>query len=69
MSIYGENCHRCEQKTRRKRDNKPTCGHCIAVLDSRHEKIRKCPVDSTDMNKEIVQNIFSIFKTNISFIF
>ena len=57
MNIYGENCHRCEQKTRRKRKDKPTCGHCIEILESRHEEIRKCPVDETEMRKEILHNI------------
>ena len=57
MNIYGENCHRCGQKTRRKRKDKPTCGHCIAILESRHEEIRKCPVDETEMRKEILHNI------------
>lgn len=57
MNIYGENCHRCKQKTRRARKNKPTCGHCIAILDSRHEEIRNCPVDNNKMKKEIIQNI------------
>jgi len=57
MNIYGENCHRCNQKTRRTRKNEPTCGHCIAILDSRHEEIRNCPVDNNKMKKEIIQNI------------
>ena len=57
MNIYGENCHRCNQKTRRTRKNKPTCGHCIAILDSRHEEIRNCPVDNNKMKKKIIQNI------------
>lgn len=57
MSLYGENCHRCGQKTRRKMKEDPTCGHCIAILESRLEEIRNCPVDNSEMNKEIVQNI------------
>jgi hypothetical protein len=57
MNIYGEKCHRCGQKTRRNRKSKPTCGHCIAVIDSKHEEIRNCPVDNNKMNKEIIKNI------------
>jgi hypothetical protein len=57
MNIYGENCHRCGQKTRRIQNEEPTCGHCIAIIESRHEEIRQCPVDSTNMKKEIIQNI------------
>jgi len=57
MNIYGENCHRCRRKTRRIYKHEPTCGHCIAVLESRHETKRKCPIDSIDMKKEIIQNI------------
>ena len=57
MTIYGEKCHRCGQKTRRIREKNPTCGHCISILDSRNEEIRKCPIDDTEMKKEIIHNI------------
>ena len=44
-------------KTRRLYNDKPTCGHCIAILEARHEEIRKCPVDNEEMKKEIIHNI------------
>ena len=57
MEIYGDNCHSCDQKTRRIHNDKPTCGQCIVIMEARHEEIRKCPVDGTDMKKEILHNI------------
>ena len=57
MEIYGDKCHNCGQKTRRLYNDKPTCGHCIAILEARHEEIRKCPVDNEEMKKEIIHNI------------
>lgn len=51
MEIYGDKCHNCGQKNRRLYNDKPTCGHCIAILEARHEEIRKCSVDNEEMKK------------------
>ena len=51
MEIYGDKCHNCGQKTRRLYNDKPTCGHCIAILEACHEEIRKCSVDNEEMKK------------------
>ncbi len=53
-----EYCVRCrEQAASEVLDGLPTCHRCAGLLRVRAEAHRMCPVDETEMVKEVLQNL------------
>ena len=51
-------CVRCrEHPASEELDGLPTCHRCAGLLRGRAEEHRLCPVDQTEMRKEILQNL------------
>ena len=51
-------CVRCrEQPSSEVMDGLPTCARCAELIRQKAAIRRACPVDGTEMRKEIVQNI------------
>lgn len=61
MSLFGEKCARCGQKTRHEVEGKPTCEPCEKemqlLVEAQGEDNRACPVDANIMQKEIAHMI------------
>ena len=60
MSTEGsrELCVRCrEHPASEVLDGLPTCGRCGDLIRLKSESHRVCPVDGTQMRKEVVQNL------------
>ena len=57
MSLFGEKCSRCGQRTRLKEDGIAICSQCKAEILASKEDRRACPDDGTWMDKEIVKGI------------
>ena len=57
-SNAGTLCARCrEQPSSEVMDGLPTCARCGALLRQKAEARRNCPVDGSEMRKEVVQNL------------
>ena len=61
MAIFGDNCDRCGQRTKRKEADRPICEVCAQemalMVDASAENARTCPVDGAEMGKEIAHMI------------
>ena len=58
MGLFGEKCLRCgQQRTKQKVDGIPTCDACGLKLKAEKETKRQCPVDGSEMSKDVVFNI------------
>lgn len=61
MALFGEKCARCGKKTRHEVDGKATCEACeqemALLVKAEGERTRPCPIDSSDMKKEIAHMI------------
>lgn len=61
MSLFGEKCVRCGEKTRHEANGVPTCEACEQemklLVDAESEKARPCPVDGETMKKEVAHMI------------
>jgi hypothetical protein len=61
MSLFGEKCERCGDKTRHKLEGKPICKICeeemALLVEASGEARRKCPDDGTEMSKEVAHMI------------
>ena len=61
MALFGKQCARCGRRTKHTRENVPTCESCEAELEAKlkaeSEAARQCPVDGSQMGKEIIQTI------------
>ena len=62
MSIFGDMCCRCDKKrTKKSFEGVPTCETCQLQIEAERqaasEATRQCPIDSSVMKKEIVNNI------------
>ena len=57
MSLFGEKCARCGEKTRHEVDGAATCETCELemklMVEAQGEVERPCPVDGSTMKKEI----------------
>lgn len=53
-----ETCVRCrEHPSSEVLDGLPTCARCGSLIRAKSEALRTCPVDGTEMRKEVVQNL------------
>lgn len=60
MSDQGsaEHCARCrEHPASEVLDGMPTCERCAGLLRVKAEKIHTCPVDQSELRKEVIQNL------------
>ena len=62
MSLLGEKCARCaKRRTRRQYEGLATCEACEELIESKiraaREQARTCPIDGTEMTKEIVLSL------------
>ena len=57
MSLFGEKCHRCGSRTRKKDGDTPVCPPCAETMrlmsEADVEERRTCPIDGTTMAKEV----------------
>ena len=57
MSIFGDKCNRCGKRTRHTEGDQPICEPCVQemalLVQASGENLRLCPVDQTQMKKEI----------------
>lgn len=57
MSLFGEKCERCGDRTKETYRDVPTCAACQQEIETRlkvqSEGARTCPVDGTPMDKEV----------------
>jgi hypothetical protein len=61
MSLFGEKCVRCGEKTRDEYRGQPTCNPCrdeieVAFAES-NEAHRNCPVDGATLAKELAHGV------------
>ena len=61
MSLLGEKCVRCQRRTHKTYQGKPTCEPCqeqleLAIAAGRETK-RSCPADAATLTKEIAHGI------------
>jgi hypothetical protein len=59
MSLFfGDKCVRCGKKrTRKTFEGLPTCAACELAIRAEREQKRYCPVDGSNMTKQVVQNV------------
>jgi hypothetical protein len=58
MSLFAKTCFRCEEdRTRRSFEGVPTCVACELQLKVDRKDLRRCPIDSNTMKKDIVHSI------------
>jgi hypothetical protein len=62
MGLFGTKCSRCgKTRTRRIYEALPTCEACEALIEAKlrasREHRRSCPVDATELGKEILLNL------------
>jgi hypothetical protein len=57
MGLLGDKCYRCGKRTRKLFGGLPTCEECELKVKAKGEKLRKCPIDSTLMKKEVVHKV------------
>jgi hypothetical protein len=61
MSLFGDKCVRCGQRTRHVYRDKPTCGSCREQLElalaAAAEVERPCPADGATLAKEIAHSV------------
>jgi len=58
MGLFAEKCFRCkEDRTRRSFEGVPTCVACELQLKVDRKDLRRCPIDSNTMKKDIVHSI------------
>lgn len=58
MGLFGERCERCDKKrTKKEFEGVPTCDACRLAIQADREFPRNCPIDRTQMNKEVVMNV------------
>ena len=61
MSLFGEKCARCGDKTRNEVEGQAICDACQQemklLVEANEEELRSCPVDNTSMKKEIAHMI------------
>jgi len=59
MGLFGEKCEFCRKnKTKRKNElGQYICADCELEQKADSEEKRKCPVDGTQMEKEIIEDI------------
>jgi hypothetical protein len=56
--LFGEKCVRCDkQRTKREYEGIPTCEPCELKLKATREAMRRCPVDGSEMSKEIIHKV------------
>lgn len=56
--LFGEKCVRCDKhRTRQEFEGLPTCEECEQKLKIRRETKRCCPVDGTEMKKEVIHKV------------
>jgi hypothetical protein len=56
--LRGEKCLRCEkQRTKHEFEGIPTCTECELKLKAERESKHKCPVDGSEMKKEVIYNV------------
>jgi len=56
--LFGEKCVRCDkQRTKREFEGLPTCEACEAQIKATRETSRHCPLDGSQMNKEVIFNV------------
>ena len=56
--LFGEKCVRCNnQRTKREFEGLPTCDKCEAQIKATRETNRHCPLDGSQMNKEVILNV------------
>jgi hypothetical protein len=54
----GELCVRCrEQPSSEVMDGLPTCARCADLIRRKSKEPRSCPVDGTELRRDVVQNI------------
>ena len=57
MSLFGEKCVRCGERTRDTFNDRPTCGPCRQEMEllliAANEAKRRCPIDGAELTKEI----------------
>ena len=61
MSLFGEKCVRCGERTRNTYEDKPTCDACrdeieLALAEAKEEK-RACPVHGGILKKELAHGV------------
>ena len=57
MALLRKKCVRCGQRTREKHEGLPTCDACMAEIQLDREQQRRCPIDGTEMDKQITYNV------------
>lgn len=61
MSLFGEKCVRCGERTRHVYRDKPTCESCQGQLElalaAASEVTRPCPADGTTLTKEVAHSV------------
>ena len=61
MSIFGEKCDRCGEKTRNKQGDTPVCKTCeeemTLLMEASEESKRLCPSDGAEMTKVVAHMI------------
>jgi len=56
--VFGERCGRCGvPRTKKEFEGLPTCPECELKIKAAREEPRRCPMDNTEMTKEVVLNI------------
>ena len=57
MSLFGEKCERCGDRTKDTFRDLPTCPACRQDIETglqiNDEEVRTCPVDGTPMDKQV----------------
>ena len=57
MSLFGEKCVRCGERTRERHNLRPVCPACHEAMQlmmiAANEPKRHCPVDGAELTKEI----------------
>ena len=56
--LLGEKCMRCgKQRTKHEVEGIPTCDGCELKIKSEKESKHQCPVDGSEMSKDVVFNV------------
>ena len=58
MNLLAQKCSRCgKHRTRKSLEGVPTCEVCLLTIEADREDVRRCPIDSMTMKKDVLHNI------------
>lgn len=58
MGIFSQTCYRCHEKTAsRDFEGVPTCVECSIAIQASREKVRHCPIDGNDLQKQVLHGV------------